>query len=179
VRLNGEQHCASHCAAAWTWASSGRAAAPWSRDAMKVAAYPKLLYRADAVLAAAAKQAPAHCASLRLSGGAHRTVEHARTPRLSTLRREQLDDGDATPMRGKCRRLPSRPRQPRPRRRRRPTTFWILGPRPPALHVCRCSVPEGRGSLVISPRRRREGGSPHATTGGSQSTGELTSHHQG
>ena len=40
--------------------------------------------------------------------------------------------------------------------------------------VCRCSVPEGRGSLVISPRRRREGGSPHATTGGSQSTGELT-----
>ena len=40
--------------------------------------------------------------------------------------------------------------------------------------VCRCSVPEGRSSLVISPRRRREGGSPHATTGGSQSTGELT-----
>ena len=31
--------------------------------------------------------------------------------------------------------------------------------------LCRCSVPEGRGSLVISPRRRREGGSPHATTG--------------
>ena len=32
------------------------------------------------------------------------------------------------------------------------------------LCVCRCSVPEGRGcSLVISPRRRREGGSPHAT----------------
>ena len=43
-----------------------------------------------------------------------------------------------------------------------------------ALFVCRCSVPEGRGSLVICPRRRREGGSPHATTGGSQSTGELT-----
>ena len=42
------------------------------------------------------------------------------------------------------------------------------------LSVCRCSVPEGRGSLVISTRRRREGGSPHATTGGSQSTGELT-----
>ena len=32
----------------------------------------------------------------------------------------------------------------------------------------------GAGSLVISPRRRREGGSPYATTGGSQSTGELT-----
>ena len=42
--------------------------------------------------------------------------------------------------------------------------------------MCRCSVPEGRGSLVISPRRRREGGSPrhHTTTGGSENTGELT-----
>ena len=32
--------------------------------------------------------------------------------------------------------------------------------------VCRCSVPEGRGSLVISPQRRREGGSGelHART---------------
>ena len=40
---------------------------------------------------------------------------------------------------------------------------------------CTCSVPEGRGSLVIPPRRRREGmregrEAAHATTGGSQST---------
>ena len=34
--------------------------------------------------------------------------------------------------------------------------------------VCRCSVPEGRGSLVISPRGRRERGNPHTTTGGSK-----------
>ena len=51
---------------------------------------------------------------------------------------------------------------------------WAAAAGNKRLCVCRCSVPEGRGSLVISPRRRREGGSPHATTGGSQSTGELT-----
>ena len=38
---------------------------------------------------------------------------------------------------------------------------------------CRCSVSECRGSLVISPRRRRERGSPHVTTGGSQRTSEV------